>query len=535
MFSRNLSAFLRYAPFDFSLLTRGLPSIKPFVGAGARKWPGDMKLSDRTSRPRDYESLQRSRRSALESILREETTDENVRDAMDLICAICEESSWAATQQDKPVEPFDDESFPPIDFSCAETAVLFGWTACILGEHLDAINPMVMARMLSEVRKRLFRSTTVHEDYPFMLGESAYSLTIAIDVAVAAIFLERDAGRLSRLLRGLFEKIDALSSGADGGFYVPLEESVTDVSSIADLVCLIQRLTNGAVDLSRTTPDQDRVDEILFSWISEDYFVDPAGGGMKPQISGSDVFRVGKIVGDRDLAALGSQLHRLRKFSPRTVTGRMLESMFTSQLEVNIDKPPRLKYAVLRGNRLMAVRMNGLYCALHTGGGLKNAGEIGMFMDGSPLIPFMDRASEHRNLPRFNDQEQLDEPVQPCIADFASYADRETLSIDLTSAYPEECALASYQRTVISMRNDYTLRVVEALRFTSPSTAAFSFICAARPTVLSTAVRIGQIRLTWEGDLQVSQTDLGDGLTELTFTTPEPVSGNMYTFNFELP
>ena len=95
--------------------------------------------------------------------------------------------------------------------------------------------------------------------------------------------------------------------------------------------------------------------------------------------------------------------------------------------------------------------------------------------------------------------------------------------------------LASYQRTVISMRNDYTLRVVEALRFTSPSTAAFSFICAARPTVLSTAVRIGQIRLTWEGDLQVSQTDLGDGLTELTFATPEPVSGNMYTFNFELP
>ena len=86
---------------------------------------------------------------------------------MDLICASCEESSWAATQQDKPVEPFDDESFPPIDFSCAETAVLFGWTASILGEHLDAINPMVMARMLSEVRKRLFRSTTVHEDYPF--------------------------------------------------------------------------------------------------------------------------------------------------------------------------------------------------------------------------------------------------------------------------------------------------------------------------------------------------------------------------------
>ena len=125
MFSRSLAAFLQYAPFDFSRVTR--PARKPFVGGEALKWPGDMKLSARMERPGDYAKLQRARRDALESILREEPTEQSVRDAVDLICAILEESSWALID---PNEPFDDETFPPIDFSCAETAALFGWTAC---------------------------------------------------------------------------------------------------------------------------------------------------------------------------------------------------------------------------------------------------------------------------------------------------------------------------------------------------------------------------------------------------------------------
>ena len=531
MFSRNLNAFLRYAPFDFSALTRLLTPMKAFAGRPARSWPGDMKLSDRMAHPREYESLQRTRRTALEALLMEEPTKENVNDAVDLICAICEESSWSLMQKDV---YFDDETFPAIDLACSETAVLFGWTACMLGEALDACNPMIMARMLSEVRKRVFRSTSVHDDYPFMLGEGAYSLTIAVNIAIAALLLERDEGRLTRLLRRLFEKIDTLA-GIHGRFYVPLEESVTDIAAMADLVFILQRLTEGAVDLSRTTPDQECADEILFSWICDDYFVDPAGSGMKPPISGSDVYRIGKIVGDRDLAALGTQLHLIRKIPPRTLTGRMIDSVFASQIDQNINRPPRLAYAVLRENRLMTVRMGNLYCAMHAGGGHKNVGEICLFMDGAPMIPFGDSASENRNLPKFNDCDQNPQPEQACIADFAAYTDRETLSIDVTNAYPAECHLESYQRTIIAMRREKMLRIVEAVRFSEPTAAAFTLRCAVRPTLVSEAVRIGSVRLTWEGELQIAQTPLENGLTELTFTTPQPVDSGIYTFNFELP
>ena len=540
MFSRSLNAFMRYAPLDFAPLMRISPAMKAFVGGSARSWPNDMRLSERMSRPREYEALQRARRTGLEEILHEELTEENLRDAIDLICAICEESTWA---QITPHVPFEDESFPKIDLNCAETAVLFGWASYRMGELVSDDDrkeetlrkhiPAVMSRMLFEVRRRVFRAATVHEDYPFISGESAYSLSIAVDIAVAAMLLERDEARLNRLLKSMFGVIDKLL-GDHNHYYIPLEENVTDVASVANLVYLIQRLTKGAVDLSCTTPDQESVDEILFSWISEDYFIDPSGSGMQPPISGSDVFRIGKIVTDRDLAALGSQLHSLRKIMPRTFLSRMLDPAFASQLEGNIDKPPRLKYAALRGNRLMTVRMGDLYCAMHAGGGRGNVGEICMFMNGLPMIPFMPAPSDARNLPKFNKYEQVDQPKETCIADFTAYSDRETLSIDLTDAYPPECKLESYQRTIISMRDESTLRLVEAVRFTEPSSAAFTFYLALRPTVVSAAVRIGQIRLTWEGTLKVTQTPMENGITELTFTTDDNILNGMFAFNFEL-
>lgn len=85
------------------------------------------------------------------------------------------------------------------------------------------------------------------------------------------------------------------------------------------------------------------------------------------------------------------------------------------------------------------------------------------------------------------------------------------------------------------MRGEHTLRLVEAVRFTAPASAAFTFYLTVRPTVVSGAVRIGQIRLTWEGELNVVQTPLEDGVTELTFATNENIANGMFAFNFELP
>ena len=71
-----------------------------------------MALSERLERPDAYRQLQRERRTALEALLAVPPTEETVRRAIDLIGAICEESTWSANELR---QPFDDENRPEID------------------------------------------------------------------------------------------------------------------------------------------------------------------------------------------------------------------------------------------------------------------------------------------------------------------------------------------------------------------------------------------------------------------------------------
>ena len=119
------------------------------------------------------------------------------------------------------------------------------------------------------------------------------------------------------------------------------------------------------------------------------------------------------------------------------------------------------------------------------------------------------------------------------MADFEPREDREMMSVDLTRAYPAECGLRSYQRTALTLRGERTVRIVDALSLESPQTVAFSFVCAARPTVLSAAVRMGGVRMTWEGDFLASAEPIDGGLHRLDFVAAQPVKQALFAFNFE--
>ena len=107
------------------------------------------------------------------------------------------------------------------------------------------------------------------------------------------------------------------------------------------------------------------------------------------------------------------------------------------------------------------------------------------------------------------------------------------MSVDLTAAYPKECGLRSYQRTALTLRPEQTVRIVDALAFDQPCRTSFRFVTAVRPTVLSTAVRLGPVRLTWEGEFTISASPLDNNLTLLEFTAAEPVRQALFSFSFE--
>ena len=315
-----------------------------------------------------------------------------------------------------------------------------------------------------------------------------------------------------------------------GRAFAPLSETITDISAVTDLVALLKRMTHGAFDLTENLPSGDWLDEILFSWIHGHYFNDPAGNGMTPALSGGDVFRIGLAAGDDALTALGARIWHSSHVAPKTVTGRLLDLSACSLLEAEGGKPPLLRYAVTRRNMLMAARIPGLYCAMHVGGGRGNAGDFCLFADGEPIL--MDGGSAF-NLPSINGRNQLPRPARPCIADFEDRESRELMSVDLSHAYPAECTVHSYQRTALTLREEHTVRIVDALHFEQPASITFRFVTPLKPTALNSVVRLGPVRMTWEGAYDVTVSQLDNGLSLIELSCPQPVIQTFFTFNFE--
>lgn len=485
-----------------------------------------MSLSDRLKHPGRYASIQKKRRESLLSLLLVEPTTVVLERIVDLICAITEESAWSRTPTHL---PFEDENHPGIDLQCAETAVLFGWAYFLLSEKLDAC---VLGRMRSEVRRRIFKPILVHDDYSFMHGKGVCPMTIAADLLLAALLLEDDEARAGRLVKPVLKMLDDACI-RHGRELVPLEEAVTDISAVSDLVRLLRDMTRSFVDLSDSIPTGDWLDEILCSWIQDDLFNNPAGETMQPALSGSDIFRIGEIAGDEPLVALGAHLYHKNHIPAVTVTGRILEPAFADRLESTFAKPQRLRYAVLRNNLLMAARIPGLYCSLHAGGGRANAGDIVLFADNMPILTDGGSDCPAHSLPIIAGQSQKEHPSRPCIADFESREDREIMSVELTHAYPAECGLRSYQRTALVLRAEHAVRIVDAIDLAQPAPVTFRFVCAAKPTIVSSAVRLGSVRMTWEGSFSINATPLGGNLTLIELTTTEPVRQAFFTFNFE--
>lgn len=523
--------FIQYYPLLISQFRPGGMPLPHFpvrrTEETVNRDPGDMRLSQRLKDPSAYLTIQRMRRKALEALLLAEPTLDNARKALDYICMIVEESTWAAA----PETPFDDENHPLIDLQAAETAVLFGWANRLLGQRLNEISPLIINRMICEVRSRLFRPIQAHEDYPFMDGQGSCSLAIACDLLLAALLLE-DEARVAKLFKPLLRLLDELC-GRRGHALTPLMDTVTDISAIADLVSLLKRMTRGAMDLTDRVPGNDWLDEVLFMWIQDDYFHDPAGEHMTPALSGSDIFRIGLIAGDDALTALGAQIFRRNRIPSRTVTGRLMEFNAMPLLEAQKEKPPRLRNAALHNNLLMSARIPGLYCAIHIGGGRANAGDIALFADQMPILVDGGTDCPVRNLPSLAGYPQLTRPYRPCIADFEDREDREIMSVDLTCAYPGESELQSYQRTLLTLREEQTVRIMDAIVFRQPSRVIYSFVTATTPTPLNVGLRLGPVHMTWEHDFSVEIRPLSGSLSEIRLTAGEPIQRAFFTFNLE--
>ena len=453
-----------------------------------------MPLSARLQEPERYTRIQRARREQLEAFLWIEPNAAALERMQDLICLICEEGSWSATSA-----PFDDPVRPAIDLQAAETGMLFAWMLRRHGPRLSACNPRIPSVLLGEVRRRLLGPILAHEDYPFMGGGGRCPALVATDLLLCCLLMEKNPARRQQPVKLLLRLLDKLCAAPQPA-RIPLADRLTDACAIADLARLLKRLTRGELDLTRNQPPSGWLDGVLIPWIAEDCFFDPAGAGLRPDVAGVDVFRLGHLARDRALCALGAQLHRLRERPASSLSGRILSMEYMRALQDECGAPPKLKRAAADNGSVMVSRVDALLAAIAGAGGHGNAGDVILFAGSAPVLT--DVGEDPRSLPLIDGRAPLARPAQPPATDADFGPERDLMSVDLTDTYPKPCALNAYQRTLMVSRGDGSVRLVDAFEFSRPpEQICFRFVTAQRPIALRDSVRLGPVTLRWDGDM----------------------------------
>lgn len=549
MFSRGYTTLSAMARPEALPSPRAPGAMRDWAQAGAhlamsRDLPA-MRLSERLADPAAWRRAQRGRRQALEALILMEGEPDVLKRATDLICAVAEESIWSENLRGA---AFEDERHPEIDFQCAETAMLFAWTARGFGDSLDS---RVTGKLLYEVRRRVFAPFLAHADYPFMRGRGPRPLAILSDIVLSALLLEADAARRNAILKQALRMLDGAVAARENRLD-PLAEQIAETGAITDLCLLLRKVTRGELDLTEVCPAPDWLDALLYSWVEGEYFVDPAGRDMRPPVSGQELFRIGLATGDEALTALGAMQHRARKLPSATLTGRLLDMSCAPMLAAEAGKPPRVKHAATARNRIMLSRFGGMTFAMHTGARRGNAGNLTLFAGKQPILV---EIPERANLPDIAGHGQLSGPdafdgsaafdADICPADFEVQPDRELMSVDLTRAWPADANARACQRTAMVLRREGMLRVVDAFDLAQGAPVTFHFVTPERPERLMNGLRLGPVDMSWEGELSADIAPMnlkfpggdagGKPLYDIRLSAAAPVTRAFFAFNFTLP
>ncbi len=451
-----------------------------------------MPLSERIAQGERWAQIQRERREQLEAFLWVEPNAAALERMLDLISMICEESRWAAGPAS-----FEDPSRPEIDLRAAETGALLAW---ILRRHrakLAEREPRVPGMLAGEVRRRLLTPLLAHDDYPFMRGEGRCPALILSDLLISCLLMERNPARRQQPVKLLLRLLDDLCArprliGA------PYAERLADACALADLARLLKRLTRGELDLTGACPPDAWLDDALVPWLAGELFFDPSGNGMRPEASGMDLFRLGYLTRDKALSALGAQLERACERPCFSMNGRILSMEYRRAARDEDSPPPRLRRADAGG--ILMSRVDELCAALACAGVRANAGDMALFCGNIPVL--VDPGGDVHNLPLIGGYAPVPKvPSVPTDADFGR--ERDLVSADLTDIYSEICPLAAYQRTLITMQGDGTVRLVDAFEFTGEvHDLEFRFVCAQRPESIPGGMRLGPVDLSWDVELR---------------------------------
>ncbi|WP_218093163.1 heparinase II/III family protein [Paenibacillus solanacearum] len=491
-----------------------------------------------------YDGVYHLRRRAVTSLALAECVENKgrfVKDLINGIWLISEESSWVISahnrmfQERHPGLP-DVLSQPGIDLFAAETGNLFAWLAYLLQPVLDRVNPLVCERIRSELRRRILDPYLQRDDCWWMgFRERDQRLNnwtpwCTSNCLSAFLLAEADDERRRQAVMKALHSLDRFLSmhPADGGCDEGPGYWNKAGGSLFDCLELLHAATGGKFDVYAEPLIQNIGRYIYKVHIHERYFLNFADGPHRITVEGNIVYRYGERIGDDNMMALGTSVHRMlgsegwknMKFLSFL---RVLPALFDYRRIEEDAKPLTFRREMyMDGIQVMAARETeasdrGLYAAMKGGHNQEshNHNDVGHFVvyaDGLPVLidvgveeysaktfsaqryEIWTMQSGYHSLPAIGGRMQQDGiAFRATDAQYASEPDRTELTLDIAGAYPPEAGIASWTRTCRLIRSPQAVVELEeryAFADGAGGPFALNFMTCCQPQVDSGGGRI---------------------------------------------
>lgn len=479
----------------------------------------------------------------------------------DLIWAICEETSWVlpanhpgALGEETLFLP--DPFTPLVDRAAAQTAADLALCVSLIGGTLQEITPQLVRRIVFEVRTRVVDPFVTYRELEWMCGPRATVGQCLSGVMLCFLTLEEDSRRRWQCMRKALMLMDRLLSQLplDGGVPGGLGAWQETVCPLADCAAMIRQVSAGRVDLRAEQQLQLLCHFPVLCHLARGWFVNPGEGSMRPLLPARAMYRVGRSMHDQALCDLGCYLQKSgqgEEDASSTLWHQAQDLFNASAMEEAAPRPPFRREGYLPSWQMMTARTAedesaGLAVVIHGGSnrrvdGHADVGDILLFAGDKPVLcDGSGRESEWHSLPVVGGAQQALGANHQAVDVMCELQENyDMMSMNLAPAYPDDCAVYAWQRTLVFDRLEGSARLMEVFDLKGFETVAFHFLCAQEPRIGADYVQLGPVRMRWEGALEpacepapAQDPAFSGTLYRLRFTTPQPVNGGQYVFTF---
>ena len=492
----------------------------------------------RTGNRAIYESVCFERRADLMTLAIAEciaAKGEYIDSIINLVWAICEETSWVPSAHNNKGELPDVEFETYIDLFSAETGSAFAFVYYFLSDKIAKNSPTVKRRMEIEVDRRILTPYLQYNHFWYMglEGERVvnnWNPWINSNIIVTFAVFEKDRERLIKGIEKTAKSTDAFIKvyHADGACDEGPGYFGAAGAALFDYLEVLSDITGGKVNIFGNELIKNMARYIYRVYIGGGSFVNYADGPSRAGAPAKLMARVGEAIGDDNLINFANEFIAQSKrgdYSDLSVSWhiyRGIKSMFQKDYPAKNYISPKVHW--FDGTEILTARDNagskkGIFISAKGGHNAEshNHNDVGHFIlysNEKPVVidvgvetytkktfsaeryDIWAMQSCYHNLPTINGADQIAGADKRALdVNYTQNGDTTNLSMQLKAAYPETAGIESYIREFtfehgksLTIRDKYSLK-----KCTAPF--IFNIICANKPiisTINANSVNLGE-------------------------------------------